>query len=260
MRKMPWVVGGITITTFALLAVFAYYWMQHAYKKKEGKVISCSFTSYGAFAAPEVELCKLIADPYKATIDSYKIREYEARLASSPMIKWASLKKRGSNVAFHYELRKPLFELVDYENIAIDQEGVLFPLYPFYHAANRVKLVLGCKEDKARLGVATNQPRFALAVHIYELLEQTLPSNVRIQLIDTSLSDAMSLGQRKVIVELQWGGRQVYVLFAPKQIDGMVGKLEAVMELECAHKPCLSIDLRVENRAYVTDFAGSRAS
>lgn len=260
MRKMPWIVGGVAVTAFTLLALFAYHWMQYAYKEKEGKVISCSFASHGAFTAPELELCKLISDPYEASIDSYKIREYETRLVSSPMVKWASVKKRRSNITFHYELREPLFELIDYKNIAIDQEGVLFPLYPFYHAANRVKLLLGCKEGQALLGVATSSLRFALAKQLYTLLQQTLPANVSVKLIDVSLSDAMSLGQRKVITHLQWEGRQVYVLFSPKQMGEVANKLEAVMQLESSHRPCLSVDLRVENRAYLTAFIDEEAS
>lgn len=253
MRKTSIVIGALGVCLAATVWGFVAHWMKHSYKENEGRVSSFVMEAQGAFKAPELELCKLIGDPYEVAIDKWQVLEYEKRINSLPMIESASVKKNRSVLYFYYTLKTPLFELADYENLGVDRAGTTFPLFPFYHASyHRPKLVMGLNSSDLELGTSLDQTFFNKALSIYDQLVEQLPSSLILKKLDVKDSQAMSLGKRKVIAQFDFEGVDVYVLFFPDLMEKVAQKIVAVLSSAPPEKgQCISIDLRVDDRAYV---------
>jgi hypothetical protein len=103
-----------------------------------------------------------------------------------------------SSLYIDYEVRKPIARLADYQNTALDRNGHLFPIAPFFAPKHLPEVYLG-------LPPFTNWqiqgPYFQIALEILQFLE-TAPwkEGLRIQRIDVSNAFAPSLGQREIVL------------------------------------------------------------
>ena len=79
-------------------------------------------------------------------------------------------------VSVDYELRQPVAELLDYENRAVDKEGVDFPMLPYITPKNIPRLYLGALENR----------RLAFAFELMELARKILPKEYKLALCDVS--------------------------------------------------------------------------
>jgi hypothetical protein len=66
------------------------------------------------------------------------------KLLSLPFMKKVSIQRIEPNLlSIEYELRTPKWLLADYENVAIDQDGYLFPITPFFSPKSLPQIFLG---------------------------------------------------------------------------------------------------------------------
>lgn len=134
------------------------------------------------------------------------------KLLASPLIGKAEIKRLPPKALYiDYEVRKPVAWLGDYQNIAIDREGYLFPVAPFFSPKELPEIYLGLPpfgtaEDSAgRKGGLWQTPvenrHLRLAFEILQFLEGTpWREGLRIKRIDVSNAFASSLGQREIVL------------------------------------------------------------
>ena len=122
-----------------------------------------------------------------------------AKLNASPLIASAKIKRIApSTLYIDYEVRKPVAWAADYKNTAVDQDGYLFPVSPFFSPKNLPEIYLGLSEFS---GWQVRGSHFELALEILQFLE-TAPwkEGLHIKRIDVSNAFAPSLGQREVVI------------------------------------------------------------
>lgn len=136
------------------------------------------------------------------------------KLLSSPMIKEASIRiDKPDTIYVDYVIRHPLAWCFDYENIAIDEEGYLFPLYPFFSPKKLPELYFGLApfdlpaQDERPEGTFVTPLRGKYVDLAYKLLD-LLSSNAKkqgffIKRIDVSNAFANSYGKREIVVIIE---------------------------------------------------------
>lgn len=144
------------------------------------------------------ELLGLSAD-HPTQLYALDIKKAEAKLLASPLIANAKVKRiPPSTLYIDYEVRKPVAWVADYKNTAIDQNGYLFPVAPFFSPKHLPEIYLGLPSSTTW---QVRGPQFQLALQILQFLE-TAPwkEGLRIKRIDVSNAFASSLGQREVVL------------------------------------------------------------
>ncbi len=203
--------------TFVSFFAIQYFWKQSKLEKIHNPKY---FISALIQTGPEkealqtaylAELLELSCDA-PTNLYAFDLKLGEKKLLSSPLIEEAHIKKMAPNVLYiDYSVRKPKARLGDYQNIAIDKEGFLFPISPFYAPKELPEIYLGlpdfgAEEDSfGRKGgqwlVPLQDRYFAFAMEVLHFLEG-LPwkEGIRIKRIDVSNAFAKSLGTREIVI------------------------------------------------------------
>lgn len=167
----------------------------------------------------------------------------QKRLSLSPVIKEAQVKIiKPDTVYIDYTVRQPVAWLYDFDNVALDEEGVPFPIVPFFSPKKLPEIYLGVKR------FAWNQPLNSSQLAL-KLLKTLLKLSLRVQRIDMTCADATSLGQREVVVILEESGFSKFLRMTPKNFSHEIGnylELRKTLPLE----PQV-IDLRIPQLAFI---------
>lgn len=125
------------------------------------------------------------------------------RLLLSPIIKEAEVKKIKPNCIFvDYKVRKPIAYLYDLENVAIDEEGYIFPVNPFYPPLDLCKFYINLEEFKGYRKI--DSPRVIDAIDIYKKLKTNgFCDLVRIKVLDTSRLELQSYGKKEILLFIE---------------------------------------------------------
>ncbi len=136
---------------------------------------------------------------------SFPLKQGEERLMAFHVFKKVKISRiPPSSLLIEYELRNPQFLLATLSNTAIDQEGALFPYYPFFTPKKLPELRLNGDikwGDKVDISIPLK-------------LIEALPN---VKAIDLSKMDLDSLGEREVI--LKWG--KGYVRLKSEYLDNI---------------------------------------
>ncbi len=226
------------------------------------------------------ELLRLSKDR-PAHLFSFDIKSAEALLTSSPLIKQAKVRLvRPDTVYIDYTARKAVATLYEYPNVAIDEEGHLFPISPFYAPKQLPEIYLGlasslASDEKERFWsspLQSKEVRLAL-----DLVKKT--EHLKVRWVDVSKAFLPSLGSREVVILLEeesclrFNGKEHlckfphYVRLRCKQIDQALSNyLELSVTLLAKAKAQLTlpqdapylytlpeqvIDLRVEGMGFI---------
>lgn len=134
----------------------------------------------------------------------FNLKEAERTLAKSPVIKEVKLDLwPPGTLHVEYSLRSPIAYLYDYQNAAIDEEGVIFPIAPFFTPKNLPEIYLG-KENISSWGTQLQGKSIELAMellHFFSMPEQQKTLNV--SRIDLSFAFSENSGQRQIILVLR---------------------------------------------------------
>jgi len=160
------------------------------------------------------ELLDLSKDK-KTKYVAFSEKKAEEKLLKSPFISCADVKKIRPNAIFiDYEVRIPFAKLSDYENIAIDENGYIFPYYPIFSEISLPEIKLGLprflegEDEQKREGGSFDKPivceHYFLAYEVYKLFqEKQFLNHFKIKKIDVSNAFAPSFGRREIIVEIE---------------------------------------------------------
>lgn len=144
------------------------------------------------------------------------------------MVKQAKLGRQPpSTLVVNVEMRSPVALVGERSNIAIDEEGQVFPLIPFYTPKKLPKLFTGKREN------------FKIAQRVLKWLDSHDKLD-KIRLIDVTKADASSLGVREVVIASESG----YGRLNPEQIEEGLEKFFRIPLKEGAE-----LDLRIEGIA-----------
>lgn len=137
--------------------------------------------------------------------------EGKKKLLDSPVIKSATVRKiRPGTLHIDYELRKPIAYCGDYVNMAIDADGVVFPINPFFTPKLLPEIRLGdgfsCRSSKGNevvWGGVVEGAAKELAFSLLEEVPKALEQGTVLVGIDVSRAFAPSDGQREIILRLE---------------------------------------------------------
>ncbi len=135
----------------------------------------------------------------------FNLESAQKKLQALPILKTAKIKKQRPNtLLIDYTMRSPLFSLLDYQNTAIDEEGILFPLAPFYEVDGLPKVYLGSVEGEPVWGQKVKKPEIEIALSIADEMKQLeISGNWSLSGIDLSKAFAQSLGEREIVLVLE---------------------------------------------------------
>ncbi len=230
-------------------------------------------------ALPSDYLAELIglSSDHPISIARFNRREAEERLKSSPLIKQARVYLRYPNTVYiDYTARRPIAFLADYENIALDEEGFIFPVKPFLTPKNLPEIYLGLApfgeqgSDSALPVASWKEPLSCRALTLALTLLKTtqLPeyrSAFHVTRLDLSKAFAGEHGVPEVVLESEDkvnGGIHMRCLrLTPagyaQELGNYLELRGALLEREAVSTEYLvtTIDLRIPQLAFLSDSA-----
>lgn len=132
----------------------------------------------------------------------------QQRLKQSPVIEEVSVKKNKPNAVYiDYSVRKPLACLGDFFNAALDREGFLFPLHPFFSPKTLPEICLGeqglCEIEKAGFGISLKGRYLDVAFAVLDLISDLNKDLFFVKRVDVSQAFASSLGKREIVLVVE---------------------------------------------------------
>lgn len=217
MRQALFCLIGSTCVT-SLLFFGGYSYWSHARKTRlsdeKYKIVALIQTGPEKEALKTAYLAEILGLSADRPVSLYAFdtKKAEEKLLTSPLISQASVKRLPPGTLYiEYEVRKPIAWLSDYKNIAIDREGYLFPVTPFFSPKQLPEIYLGlpafgAPEDRyGRVGgqwlVPLKSRYLNLALELLQHLEGSpWRQGLRIQRIDVSNAFAPTLGGREIVL------------------------------------------------------------
>ena len=194
----------------------------------------------------EAELMRISADRPVTSL-SFDPAVAQKRLRYSPVIKEAKVKLiEPDTIYVDYTVRQPLAWLHDFENIALDEEGVPFPVSPFFSPKKLPEIYLGIRNFYWNRPL--KEPRAELALTILQLLNRL---SLQVKRLDVSKAFLRSLGRREVILILEEQGFTKALRLTPKNFAQELGNY---LELRPKLPPIPQIiDLRIPQLAFIEE-------
>lgn len=137
--------------------------------------------------------------------------EAQKKLLSSPLFQEARVRKISPNMVYiDYTVRKPFGWSTDFVNVALDREGYLFPMSPFFSPKKLPEVYLGKEAISGIYG--ETQPSFELplkgkfvdvAFRVLECFKGCEKDFFRVKRVDVSQSFFPTLGKRGITVMVE---------------------------------------------------------
>lgn len=133
-------------------------------------------------------------------IEEVDLKEAQKKLLASPVIKEAELKALDWGTLYiNYTVRQPIAILADFENRALDEEQVLFPLVPFFSPKNLPELYLGIAT-----AAELKSEKTELALGILKLInEPQVKPELNVRRIDVSKAFEKSYGRQEIVLLIE---------------------------------------------------------
>jgi hypothetical protein len=133
--------------------------------------------------------------------------EGERKLLACPVIKHAAIKKiLPGTLYIFYEIRVPCAYLANGTNTGLDEEGNIFPFYPFFTPKRLPSIRLGTSLDLRWGSGLKNNQELQLAVLLIKYFNQENRLNGNpfyLKQIDAADAYAESYGQRQIVITLE---------------------------------------------------------
>jgi len=211
------------------------------------------------------ELLELSVDaptPMKA----FNVKSATQKLLDSPVIQEASVQLVSPGIVYvDYTMRHPVALLSDYENVAIDATGTLFPFTPFYSPKNLPEIYLGLEEFPG-WNMPLEGEKIALVFELLDIIEAPVVCDLfNIKSIDVSNLFDPSIGKREVVLLAEDHLDQYlyprYLRLSSKnyrqELANYLKLREALVEKERSQKateiPTKIIDLRIPHLAFIDE-------
>jgi hypothetical protein len=163
-----------------------------------------------------MELLSLSSD-VPAAFDSLDLSGAQKKLLKSPVIQEVFVKKIKPNMLYvDYTVRTPTAWVSDFVNTALDKEGVIFPVHPFFSPKRLPEIYLGesgLKDcSKVSLGQPLSGKYLDVAFSLMTFLEEKNKDLFFLKRIDVSEAFSTNLGKREIVVivenELYFPGQE----------------------------------------------------
>lgn len=148
-----------------------------------------------------------LSQDHPMRISSFDSNASVKKLLAMPMIKEASVFViKPDTLYVDYTLRDPIAMVYDYENIAIDEEGFLFPFSPFYSPKELPELYFGLpsfEEGGSSFKKPLEGEKFLLATQILKALKKIAgEEKFFLKRIDVSHAFEKSYGKQEVVIDI----------------------------------------------------------
>lgn len=181
-------------------------------------------------------------------LDSYDCEEGIKKLKETHAIAQAKIiKLKPSTLFIDYTLRSPIGYVGDLVNTAVDEEGLLFPVYPFYTPKRLPEIYFGLPSLKEYWGRKLGKRKMQI---VSELLHSLRGKTVT--RIDLSLLDEPTLGKREIILCVKAGKYTHTLRLHPTEYLMQLENYAALEKtLFKSEKVSAIIDLRIPDCAYI---------
>jgi hypothetical protein len=208
------------------------------------------------------ELLGLSRDRPTSSVQFNLMRAKEM-LLRSPVIKEADVKLLSPQTLYvNYTVRQPQALLFDVPNGALDEEGTLFPLSPFFAPKKLPEIYLGLiTTHQLSWNHKIEHPSLVLGLNVLRLL--SLPPFCElftVQRIDVSQAAHKSYGRRQLVLLIEESfaeekKRKIFLRLTPKNYAQELGNyLELRQDLAKSPKDTAQptvVDLRISNLAFI---------
>lgn len=168
----------------------------------------------------------------------------EEKILKCPVVKEAHVKKIKPNTIYiDYTLRQPIAQIADLENTAIDEEGFLFPISPFFTPKNLPEIYLGIPSLRWNLKIEDRKRHLA-----FSLLHQAKNLPFEYKKIDVSQSFEENLGKREIVISIQDKGHLRFLRLNPLDYGQALGNYLELREKLLPETKV--IDLRIWQLAF----------
>jgi hypothetical protein len=156
-------------------------------------------------ALKSVYLAEILGLSIDQSTNLYRFDTVEAKnkLEQSPVVKTALVEIQPPNTVYiDYTVRNPIAYLYDFENTAIDAEGFILPISPFFTPKNLPYIYLGDVESLS-WGAELENEGMKLSLHLLEICSKEEYRNAfDVERIDVSNAFSSSYGQRQIVIIL----------------------------------------------------------
>ncbi len=203
------------ISSTMIFSGMNYYGYTHFKKWKKNRINNEKFNiSMVVQTGPEKEQLKTetLIEILDLSVDkphnlfSFDCEKAEEKLLNCPIIKTATVKKiKPSTLYIDYEIRKPLALIYDFENLAVDNEGFIFPVQPFLSCENLPEIFLNLEEmDESFFNKPIENQGLYLAIDIINIFKTSGFSDlVNLKNIDISRAFLYSYGKKEIILTIE---------------------------------------------------------
>jgi hypothetical protein len=206
-KAILWILASTLIVSGTPAMGFLYYYYVKAKRASDDQyqIVAIVQTSSQNESLKTAYLAELLDLSLDKPTNLFRLNSHEARrqLLLSPLIKDARVKKISPGTLYiDYNLRKPIALLGDFTNTAIDEDGVIFPIHPFFTPKKLPLLILGISEENLPpWGTPLETRRTDLGIELLNLVtSQCCTSKHVLTQLDVSKAFAPSYGQREIIL------------------------------------------------------------
>ncbi len=245
-QAVAWIVGSMLIVTGGTHKGLQFYQQYQAKRKVSylSRIVQTGPQREALKTTYLAELMQICADrPTAAAFFDPGLAR--GRLLASPVIKEAFVRLTEPDTIFiDYTVRQPAAWLYDFENIALDEEGYPFPVYPFFTPKKLPEIYLGIQQ------FSWNQPlsdqKTSLALMLLQLVNKLSLQMLR---LDVSQAFHKSLAGREIIVILDEKGFTKTLRLTPKKFAQELGNYLELRD-QLPPEPQI-IDLRIPQLAFL---------
>jgi cell division septal protein FtsQ len=209
-NALLWILGSILLISGAVFFSLHLFqkWQNVRRNQPKYRITSIVQTGLQNNALTTEYLCELmgLSVDHPISIFDFNVKEAVHALEASPVIKEAFVSIiKPNSVYVDYALRKPLAWIYEYENTAIDEEGYLFPVYPFFSPKELPELYLGLEPfdvspqdhdlPMGRWGVPLSSKYMKIGIDLLQKLNY-----LNVYRIDVSKAYAPTLGSREIVL------------------------------------------------------------
>lgn len=259
-RQLIYIVLLLTI-----LIPFIFYMGKKGIKQTQNHYITALSLESDSFATLKAEyfaeLLDLSIDKPTKLLDFNLIKATNI-LVSNPLIKKVKIKKiPPETIHIQYSMRKPLAYLEDFYNTAFDEEGVLFPVDPFFTPKNIPYVRIGFEDLSNPWGKKLDSKQIGIVVDLLQQKEVSLLTE-KITKIDLAHAWSIKLGTRQIVIVLKKNlslqnakNECCYIRYSLANQQNLLEKYSLIKKLAWpVNKKIIVFDLRFPSMALISDY------